>query len=93
MIAGTMLVLAAGAVGLGITSAALSQVNTENTNLAAQLTAIENSRYSFPSSLSSDIAANCAAMKAIAALTPGTTAADIQTIGNQMITAAASNPC
>lgn len=95
MIAGTVLVVAAGAVGLGITSAALSEVNTENTNLAARLTAIENSRYSFPSSISSDIAANCAAVKAIAGVTAAQTDmwVDIKTTGELVIAAAAANPC
>ena len=95
MIAGTIAVGAVGAIAVGIAQAALNQVNTENTNLAARLTAIENSRYSLPSSVSTDIAANCAAMTAIGALTPpaDAAAATIDASADAIIAAAKANPC
>lgn len=89
-------VLGAGVLGFGLAQSTISALNNENADIAARIKAIETSRYSLPSSVSSNVAGSCAAIAAIGALgtlaTP-TSDATAKTEMDKFINAAAAAGC
>ena len=70
--AGAIAVAGVGAVLYTESRSQITKQNDEDAKLAARITTLETTPgYSLPSSVSSGIAANCAALKAIDALTGG----------------------
>ena len=87
-------VLGASVLGLGLAQATINQMNSESAAISARIKAIEDTRYSLPSSASGDVASNCAAIKAIGAITASAeTMTGVQTDIGSIRTTAASNPC
>ena len=93
---GIAAVFGAGVIGFVLAQNAISELNNENANIAARIKAIQASPYSLPSSISSNVAVNCAAMSAMAAIgTLGGTgsAAAIETELNKIKAAADLSTC
>ena len=95
MIAGTIAVLGAGALGAALFQSTVNGLNSDQDSLAARTKAIEDSRYSLPSSISSSISANCAAFDAMSVIVTSGIDSDAKGAAaiNAYITAASANPC
>ena len=86
--------LGVGAIIYNENEVRINRLNDEDVRLAARIKALETAPgYSLPSSVTADIAGNCAERATIAALADPTDAATTQARVISIIAAAKVNPC
>ena len=94
MIAGSIALLGVGALGVAVFQSTVNGLNSEQDSLAARTKAIEDSRYSLPSAISSDISATCSMLRTISAIdSTGIAIGTADSKAKELVDAAIANPC